>query len=199
MSDAETVCTGDSPLSPCMWTHPVAAQVAAAEVAAAAVSDKEEEDVPLVAKSEPAATAPLFRSNSRRFDRSQRLPRHELQLSPASQLDVLAQISELADAQSRQSIATDIPTRQPKRSSVWGPAMQTAKRTTTARLTVPSRTSTKRQKHVPKQSARSQAERLAADMLDWETCSEGELFALDGEDEDDLWVYEDIVDSDFET
>uniref|UniRef100_M4BMY4 Uncharacterized protein n=1 Tax=Hyaloperonospora arabidopsidis (strain Emoy2) TaxID=559515 RepID=M4BMY4_HYAAE len=28
--------------------------------------------------------------------------------------------------------------------------------------------------------------------------AEGELFALDEEDEEDLWVYEDILDSDFE-
>ncbi|GMF39573.1 unnamed protein product [Phytophthora fragariaefolia] len=83
----------------------------------------------------------------------------------------------------------------------------------------------KKQKKTPKQSAQSQAERLAADMLDWDTCSgkgaesvaamafplrlhleppppmssnasaENELFV---DEEPDDWRYEDISDSDFD-
>uniref|UniRef100_A0AAV1VAN5 Uncharacterized protein n=1 Tax=Peronospora matthiolae TaxID=2874970 RepID=A0AAV1VAN5_9STRA len=199
MSDVETVFNEDSPLSPCVWTYPVVE--ATSEVAPTGAKDKvaeeeeDEEEGPLAAKLNAAAPTRLFQNKPSRLDRKQHLPRHELQLSPGSQLDVLAQISELADAQSRPSVATSRPTRQMQRASIWGTGTQTAKRSSAAA----SRIAAKRQKHAPKQSARSQAERLTADMLDWETCSEGELFALDEEEEADLWVYEDILDSDFET
>ena len=64
MSDVETVFNEDSPLSPCVWTYPVVE--AASEVAATGAKDKvaeeEDEEGPLAAKLNPAATTRLFQN-----------------------------------------------------------------------------------------------------------------------------------------
>ncbi|UIZ29556.1 hypothetical protein KXD40_002848 [Peronospora effusa] len=123
---------------------------------------------------------------------------HELQLSPASQLNVLSHISELADAPSRQTgIVSRLGTQQTQRSNVWGAAIQTAKRKETSRPVRSSRARSKRHKNDQK-PMQSQADRLATDMLDWETCSEGDLFTFEDKMEEDQWIYEEIDDSELE-
>ncbi|KAG6952441.1 hypothetical protein JG687_00013003, partial [Phytophthora cactorum] len=128
--------------------------------------------------------------------------RRELQLSPASQLNVLSQISELADAQSRQQEARPEalqPNKPTQRTHMWAPVVETAKRKKNARTAASTtRPKAKKQKTTQKKPSHSQAERLAADMVDWETCSEGGLFTVDSSEEEDQWVYDDIIDNDFE-
>ncbi|KAE8916000.1 hypothetical protein PF010_g13246 [Phytophthora fragariae] len=171
-SDAETVLGEDSPLSPCLWTQP--AVVYEAETRQATAAERA-----------PSSAEPRFASHA---------PSRELLLSPASQLNVLSQISELADAQSRQS-APALPLARPiqRRAHVWAPALDSATGKRSSRSTAAAAKPKAKKKQ--KQSTRSQAERLAADMLDWETCSEGDLF-IGGEVGD--WSYEDISDSDFD-
>jgi hypothetical protein len=153
-------------------------------------------------------------------------PRRELLLSPASQLNVLSQISELADVQSRQSAvrsAVARPVRPTQRAHAWAPAADKRKSdATTAAVSTAARR--KKKKKTQKTPPQSQAERLAVDMLDWATCSgksdsttrrshccftvdliltrllssEGELFEADTDDTQSDWVYEDISDTDFE-
>ncbi|KAH7484129.1 hypothetical protein KRP22_005310 [Phytophthora ramorum] len=183
-SDAETVLGDeeDSSLSPCVWTAAVHARE----------RHTAEEDA---GAAEPCALQASTPASSR--GRSALRPsRTELRLSPASQLNVLSQISELADVQAGQSTtaAASRPSRQAQRAHVWSSTSGTAKRKLNTCPKAPPKPNAKKQKK--KQPARSQAERLAADMADWETCSEGELFAVEGDA--DEWVYEDISDSDFE-
>lgn len=45
----------------------------------------------------------------------------------------------------------------------------------------------------------SRAERLKVDVLDWDTCSEGDLLIADADDEEDWWIYYDISDSEFDS
>ncbi|CAH0476070.1 unnamed protein product [Peronospora belbahrii] len=76
--------------------------------------------------------------------------------------------------------------------------LQTAKRKRTFQ---PAATATMQKRHKQTEtSMQSETEQLAADMLDWETCSEGDLFTMDaGGMETDEWIYEEINDSDFES
>ncbi|CAI5723110.1 unnamed protein product [Peronospora destructor] len=182
-SDVETVCDNDSPLSPCLWTPN--------EV----VDNQRQTSVPEPTKGK----YPEDLNVSSRFDYHLPTQQHELQLSPASQLNVLSHISELADASSRQ---TDVMSRllpqETQRSNVWGAALQTAKRKETLRSVVTSRSRSKRHKNEDQKPMQSQAARLATDMLDWETCSEGDLFTLEEEMEEDQWNYQEIYDSEFE-
>ncbi|KAG1685977.1 hypothetical protein DVH05_007578 [Phytophthora capsici] len=165
-SDVETVLDEDSPLSPCVW--------AALERGGERVAEKETglAEVPALQQASRADPAPVPP------------PPRELLLSPASQLNVLSQISELADAQSRQ----DAPRRPRVQAHAWAPSTIKTKRNddTQSSTSKPKRQKTARQKQP--------AKKLAADMLDWETCSEGDLFNSD----EGQWVYEDISDSDFD-
>ncbi|KAG7392148.1 hypothetical protein PHYPSEUDO_001871 [Phytophthora pseudosyringae] len=192
-SDAETVLGEDSPLSPCVWMHTGEGRRQLLEQETAVLSTA-------LQTSAARQAGPGADSGS-----GLQAPRRELLLSPASQLNVLSQISELADAQPRQLAARpQSPTRQVQRAHVWAPAVETAgRRKNLARPAASAMPKAKKQKKTAaaaaqKQPARSQAERLAADMLDWETCSEGALFVLGADEEEDQWVYEDISDSDFE-
>ncbi|KAL3656411.1 hypothetical protein V7S43_018714 [Phytophthora oleae] len=172
-SDVETVLGEDSPLSPCIWT----------------ALEREERDV---VKETEQSEAPAPQQDSREAPVAPP-PLRGLLLSPASQLNVLSQISELADAQSRQ----DAPRQSlgPRTQvHVWAPSSEKTKRKENTRPSN-SRPKAKKQKTTrQKQPPTSQTKRLAEDMVDWETCSEGDLFNSD----EDQWVYEDISDSDFD-
>ncbi|ETI45884.1 hypothetical protein F441_09593 [Phytophthora nicotianae CJ01A1] len=185
-SDAETVLDEDSPLSPCIWAY------------SAAVEEQRQSETAETSSAVCAAqvSAPRQNETDSRLQNTHR----ELQLSPASQLNVLSQISELADAQSRQQEAGPEslrPIQQAQRAHVWAPAIETAKKKKNARTT--STTKPKKQKTTQKKTSCSLVERLAVDMLDWETCSEGDLLMVDIDAEEDQWVYDDISDSDFDT
>lgn len=114
-------------------------------------------------------------------DSTPHAPRRELLLSPASQLNVLSQISELADAQSRASApAPRKPTQ--RRAHVWALASDAVagkkRGPRSTHASAAPKPKAKRQKKAPKQTTRSQAERLAADMLDWDTCSGEPCFLI---------------------
>ncbi|KAJ8566499.1 hypothetical protein ON010_g6626 [Phytophthora cinnamomi] len=205
-SDAETVLgEEDSPLSPCLWTQPAAAREA----------DTQQETTQETAPSSSSgaqSSAPLAEPRS-----ASHAPRRRLLLSPASQLDVLSQISELADAQAARQSVPAKPIQ--RRAHVWAlaPGAATGKRNSRP-AAASDKSKAKRKKKAPMQPTRSQIERLAADMLGWDTCSgktdvslsrylggclalaltvgaEEDLFLAD---EHDDWRYEDISDSDFE-
>ncbi|CAI5744917.1 unnamed protein product [Peronospora destructor] len=107
--------------------------------------------------------------------------------------------NDLADASSRQTdVMSKLLPQETQRSNVWGAALQTAKRKETLRPIVTTRLRSKRHKNEDQKSMQSQAARLATDMLDWETCSEGDLFTLEDEMEEDQWNYQEIYDSEFE-
>ncbi|KAF1794675.1 SS18 family [Phytophthora cactorum] len=189
-SDAETVLGEDSPLSPCVWIH------------SATVEEWRQSPVQETAEiSSEACSAQASEPRQGETDFRLQNTRRELQLSPASQLNVLSQISELADAQSRQQEARPEalqPNKPTQRTHMWAPVVETAKRKKNARTAASTtRPKAKKQKTTQKKPSHSQAERLAADMVDWETCSEGGLFTVDSSEEDQ-WVYDDIIDNDFE-
>ncbi|KAG2808633.1 hypothetical protein PC116_g20975 [Phytophthora cactorum] len=190
-SDAETVLGEDSPLSPCVWIH------------SATVEEWRQSPVQETAEiSSEACSAQASEPRQGETDFRLQNTRRELQLSPASQLNVLSQISELADAQSRQQEARPEalqPNKPTQRTHMWAPVVETAKRKKNARTAASTtRPKAKKQKTTQKKPSHSQAERLAADMVDWETCSEGGLFTVDSSEEEDQWVYDDIIDNDFE-
>ncbi|CEG35813.1 uncharacterized protein PHALS_00143 [Plasmopara halstedii] len=158
-SDAETVLGEDSPLSPCMWEY----------------SSHSEDGQQLVGRTKMAPCSSQIPASRNGDSPIQGNTRRELQLSPASQLDVLSHISELADAHSRQTSLDPI------RHAQWVSAKKV-----------------KRQNIGTVRPLHSQAERLRNDMMDWETCSEGDLLMVDSEDEEKHWVYFDISDSDYD-
>ncbi|KAF1775946.1 SS18 family [Phytophthora cactorum] len=187
-SDAETVLGEDSPLSPCVWIH------------SATVEEWRQSPVQETAEiSSEACSAQASEPRQGETDFRLQNTRRELQLSPASQLNVLSQISELADAQSRQQEARPEalqPNKPTQRTHMWAPVVETAKRKKNARTAASTtRPKAKKQKTTQKKPSHSQAERLAADMVDWET---GGLFTVDSSEEEDQWVYDDIIDNDFE-
>ncbi|KAI9987383.1 hypothetical protein PInf_023398 [Phytophthora infestans] len=190
-SDSETVLGDeDSLLSPCIWIH------------SATMEDRRQ---PLMQQTvEISNEACSGQGSAQGSDTSFCLQntRRELRLSPTSQLNVLSQISELADAQSKQHDARSAasrPIRHAQRTHMWSPIMAVGKgkkRTRTAVSTT--KMKAKKMKTTQKKPSRSQAERLAEDMQGWETCSEGEWLAVDTDEEVDQWVFDAISDSDFE-
>ncbi|KAL7694416.1 hypothetical protein Plhal304r1_c001g0000041 [Plasmopara halstedii] len=180
-SDAETVLGEDSPLSPCMWEY----------------SSHSEDGQQLVGRTKMAPCSSQIPASRNGDSPIQGNTRRELQLSPASQLDVLSHISELADAHSRQTSLD--PIRHAQCTHVWAPAINTTKRKMSAtNITGVSAKKVKRQNIGTVRPLHSQAERLRNDMMDWETCSEGDLLMVDSEDEEKHWVYFDISDSDYD-
>ncbi|TMW58696.1 hypothetical protein Poli38472_010255 [Pythium oligandrum] len=119
----------------------------------------------------------------------------ELTLSPESQLNVLSQISQLAElrAKEAQQTATVVSQMQPRPPHVWASAQvsnrETNEKTKKQKLStgLPKLTSTKRG---------NISARLVADMADWESCDET-VFAVIDEDDMQSWQWADLSDSDF--
>lgn len=178
-SDAETMLDEDSPLSPCIWLHSRQVEI----------QHQPLEEMSMMCSSQNSAS---WHGDSLAQD-----SRSELLLSPASQLNVLSKISELA--QSRQSPTNSKPVRRAQRAHVWAPAITTAKRKNDASDVISNtREPAKRQRVMTRKSLRSQAARLTEDMVDWDTCSEEDLVMVDTDEEKNRWVYDDISDSDFD-
>ncbi|KAF1330364.1 hypothetical protein FI667_g5095, partial [Globisporangium splendens] len=134
--------------------------------------------------------APSRLTETRSFTPSQELPAkpRALVLSPMSQLNVLSQISEMADLQAT------TPTPKPKISNqqdasseqphIWAPALKLnnkKRQVDSTAISKPSLSAKTPRRKTPR-LAPPHSEALLKDMLDWETCSGNELIVLSKKD-----------------